>query len=197
MKKEIIFVHIPKTAGGSIREICNKKGITVIGHSLRNPDYISIEEYKKISPKNKFAFAFVRNPWDRVVSAFFYLNQGGINDADNRDRVKYLKKFNGNFDLFVRNSFQEGKILEQLHFRPQKEWISNENKEIIVDFVGKFENLQGDFNKVCEMFHIKKEVLPITKKTEHDFYKNYYNKETREMIAKTYREDIRLFGYDF
>lgn len=68
-----IFVHIPKCAGVSINK--SLYGNLAGGHTTFD-EYIIIFEPKCI--ENYFKFTFVRNPWDRVVSAYFFLQKGGV-----------------------------------------------------------------------------------------------------------------------
>ena len=72
--KKAIFVHIPKCAGCSLWKALlelNLKEIEYFGHGeakLKKPF-----PYDN-SYKNYFSFSFVRNPFDRLVSAFFFFN---------------------------------------------------------------------------------------------------------------------------
>ena len=67
---------------------------------------------------------------------------------------------------------------------------------ILVDFIGRFERLQADFQTVCA--RIGRTVsLPHVKNTEHAHYRECYTPETREIIAEWFKEHIELFGYEF
>ncbi|MBW1847350.1 MAG: sulfotransferase family 2 domain-containing protein [Deltaproteobacteria bacterium] len=144
-----------------------------------------------------FSFTFARNPWDRAVSAFFYLNQGGVNSDDELDQKRYISKFNGDFRLFVLNSFNDAKIFQQVHFRPQSEWICDNRGYILVDYIGKIEDYQKCFNRVCEIMKIKPQIIPHLNKSSHQSYTTYYDKETKQIIEKAYEKDIKMFDYDF
>ena len=121
MKKEMVFMHIPKTGGASIGQLCASTGIAIIGHNIRNPDYISLAQYRRRHP-DIFSFAIVRNPWDRLVSAYHFLSHGGLNIHDSKDADRYVSHYHG-FNEFVINAFKDDAILTQLHFRPQYKWI--------------------------------------------------------------------------
>lgn len=197
MNNELIFVHIPKSAGHSIIETFGKNDIKIVDHNIRNLNYKYLKDKIKDYKQNYFIFAFVRNPWDRVVSSFFYLINGGCNSKDKEDGIKYLIEYKGNFKLFVKNAFKNKKIFDQLHFKPQYKWICNKNKEVLVDFIGKFENLNEDINKISTIINIKFKELPHKNKSDHKFYKEYYDEETKEIIREVYNEDIELFNYEF
>lgn len=192
MKRNVVFVHIPKTGGLSIRGICYKHKIMVINHDIRQEHYLSLEKYKDRDPYC-YAFTYVRNPWDRVVSAFFYLKKGGDRYEDKRDAEVYLPY--DDFKTFVHEAFRTNKIFEQLHFRPQYAWVSSDT-ELLVDSVGKFENLQADFSKHCKLFNLPNYILPRINKSNHKDYRFYYDADTWEIIQKAYAVDIDLFEYD-
>ena len=78
-KLKFIFIHVPKTGGSSVKKAL---GIKVHGHK-------KFSDWSKDYP-DYFSFAFTRNPWDRFVSSFFYLEQGGMFEYDQKNYDKYI-----------------------------------------------------------------------------------------------------------
>ena len=71
------------------------------------------------------------------------------------------------------------------------------NDKLGMDFIGKFENIQEDFNKICNMLKINHLRLEIENKSNHEHYSTYYDKPSREFIKDFCKEDIKNFGYKF
>jgi S-methylmethionine-dependent homocysteine/selenocysteine methylase len=78
----------------------------------------------------------------------------------------------------------------------QKEMVTDEQGHLIVDFIGRFENLEPDFQQICNKLNIKAS-LPSLNTTVHKDYKSYYNDKTRQMVAEHFKADIEFFGYTF
>lgn len=206
-KSKCIFVHIPKTAGVSV--VKSLFGNLAGGHT-------KIREYKQIYSetefKNYFKFTFVRNPWDRLVSAYNFLNTGGMNEQDKNWAENNLKKYE-NFDSFVKGWLNRENIYSYPHFIPQFEFVCLKGLEPVVDFIGYFENLEADFKFVADKLGIQAKLQYLNKtRSEKEYYTDkivqivvdekkdyteYYNDETVQIIADVYREDIEIFGYDF
>lgn len=177
----LIFKHIPKTGGLSIRDIL-PEGSLFLGHdyySISGQPYIHLVHHIADNP-DSFVLSMVRNPYDRVVSAFFYLSAGGNNPADFKDAEKYILPYNGDFGAFVKNEFPQ--VIHQIHFMSQTSWIFWEGKNLC-DSVLKFEMLKY----ITGIPHVNKSI--------HDNYKRYYTPETQKIIYDAYIDDFHSFGY--
>lgn len=122
-----------------------------------------------------FVFGFVRNPWDRAISRIMYRN----------------KRYNRPMEISLQLLKKECRMNRPLY----GDFFVNEI--CAADFIGKFENLQQDFNTVCDKIGIPRQKLPHKNKTNHKHYTEYYDDETREIVAQKYARDIECFGYKF
>jgi len=195
-----IFVHVPKTAGKSVLA---EFGLPEHGRDYRQRmghieapyDHHPIREYQGRPWFDEyFKFGFVRNPWDRVVSAFFYLDAGGANAADAAFRAEHLAAFDGRFDLFV-----EGlpRLLEHKHLRPQTHWLTGADHRLAVDFVGRYERFSDDLALVCDRLGLGCGTPAHRNPSEHRDYRSYYDPVLVRQVAALYATDIEMFGYTF
>lgn len=188
-----IFIHIPKTAGISVNTGlfgCNT------GYHRTIAGYQTIFSRREFGAY--FKFAFVRNPWDRVASAYFFLKQGGLHGDDARWAAKNLTPYNS-FGDFVRGWLNRGSVRLGRHFKPQAEYLCLPGKTTSeLDFIGLYENLRADYDHVRKVLGTGT-ALPANNvtKSKHKDYRSYYTDETRAIVAAVYREDIALLGYTF
>lgn len=198
-KYKIIFLHIPKTAGFSIEKFFdnNKRNHLIfdseIVWGLKDGKYTQHFEYKKIKEyyqgkeniDNYFKFTFVRNTWDRLLSAYSYLNP----NPKKEDFCEYLRK--------KCKALVSGELGECDHYNSQIRYIYNDGEEFL-DFIGKFENIQEDFKKLCEKISVDYKKLPLlnfsSRKKE---YKEYYNEETLNLVKEVYKKEIEYFDYKY
>ena len=126
-----------------------------------------------------FKFCFDRNPWDKTISMYFW-DKNSLGDISFDE---YLKTKNGR------------------EFRNYNFPIYTHNDKVVVDFIGKFENLKDDLEKICKKVGIKFDGwLPKAKgsyRTEKKHYSHYYNDETSELIKNHFKKEIELLGYNF
>lgn len=140
--------------------------------------------------KNYFKFAFVRNPWDRAVSDWLWLMKEANRYNHTLKDFLLEKRF---FSTINHSNDQNGR---KDHFATQSSYIFQDGKPDI-DFIGRLENLQQDFNTVCEKIGIPQQKLSHTNKTKIKHYSEYYDNETIQIVAKKYSKDIHMFGYKF
>jgi len=130
-----------------------------------------------------YKFAFVRNPWDRLVSFHAYACRyltPTLPQMKGIDFPKMLLLLDRNVawlrDLFV--------------MRAQSDHTAG------ADFVGRFEQLDDDFARVSSQLNIRA-ALPRKNASVHGAYRNYYDNWGRSFVAERYAQDVEQFGYTF
>lgn len=192
-EKRGYFIHIPKSAGSSLRHFCRSYNIEIIGHNARNKNYVWFKDYHDRS--KYFSFAFVRDPLDRAISAFYFLSNGGMGKKDRKDIEDYILNYDYDFNSFVRNEMTKVDVTKQIHFIPQYKWITDDNGEICVDFVGKVENIASDFQKLVRFLDFGDYELKMRNKNIYKPSKFSLSDDSIEIIKDIYAMDYDLFGY--
>lgn len=187
-----IFIHIPKCAGVSVcRSLFGNYGA---GHypvttfqQVFDPD--SFDRY--------FKFAFVRNPWDRLLSAWRFLRAGGFNDTDRRWAQRHLSDYR-DFGDFVRHWLTPDHAASWVHFKPQTDFLRLADGHCGVDFVGRYECIERDFGHVCRRLGSEARLMRLNQgAADSKDYRDAYDSETRAIVADVYAQDIAGLGYDF
>lgn len=202
-KHHFIFIHIYKNAGVSIKTalkpfvltryqwltIYTLRKFKIIAPFDPQPFHAHIKASEVIDLigvdafNSFFSFAFVRNPWDWQVSLYKYAQK--VTDHYQHDLVIKL----GSFDEYIRWRCSE-------EVRYQKDFIYSSDNKLLVNFVGKLENIDADFEKICKHIGITA-ALPKLNVSNTMPYQNYYNDETKKLVEKTFQPDIELFKYVF
>jgi hypothetical protein len=187
-----IFVHIPKCAGVSV---CQSLFANLGAGHYPLTTYLKV--FSNAEYAQYFKFTIVRNPWDRLLSAYLFLKQGGYNSADRRWGDQYLGVYD-NFGDFVRNWVTPDNIRAWVHFLPQTDYLRAPDGATGMDFIGRFENLEADFGQICDRLGIAGRLDKLNiGRGENRSYSEFYDNETRELVAEAYREDIVQLGYRF
>jgi len=181
--RKYVFIHINKTGGMSIAHALG----------LQQEHVPALEKRRRLGEKpwaEKFTFAVVRNPWDRVLSQYAYRIQAGkLGDATQAV----------DFDTWVRRAYQEKDPLicaEALMFSPQLHWLVDENGRIIVDHVARFENLGREFEMICNKIGVTAS-LPRLNISAHRPYREVYSSASAKIVAEYFQPEIEVFKYRF
>ena len=203
-----MLIWIPKTAGTSVwktldtwhcpallepfevRTLFPQRGLITYGHQsyreLLQTGWVS-EEFDR----RAFKFCFVRNPFDRAVSLFSYLSKYGLLP----ERLSFYTFAHlvrdGAFDPIGLYNFRG---LSQCN--PQVRWITHPDGSRFVDFVGRHENIDADFKRVCAELGVSGE-LRQDNRIARAPYSEYYNVDSRRAIEQAYAEDLDAFSYRF
>jgi hypothetical protein len=190
-----LFVHIPKTAGTTIQDLFG------IGVRERGP-HIPAYAYRWASPAffdHAFKFAVVRNPWDRVVSAFHFLKSPRYPD-DKAWSDRHLKDVD-TFDDFLealRRPMFRNLVLSELHFHPQISFVGDLKGRVLVDQVIYFENLTDGLRRVADRLQLAPPAgMEQLNASDHRDYRDYYDVRGRELVGQMYAQDVATFGYSF
>jgi hypothetical protein len=191
-QRRIVFIHVPKTAGTSMEHT----GI------LGGQGHITITEYFLTTPgiATYFKFGFVRNPWDRLVSTYFFFRNMPEDYwmfHANDPIIRAVRSYSS-FSEFTKKLLQTCIWPHARVFWPQSTLLCLPSGEIGVDFVGRYEHLERDWTKVCKKLGAEERVpLPRKNTSGHEHYSSYYGADERECVARAYASDITLFGYDW
>ena len=203
-----IFVHIPRTGGNSVRRALSKATlatttsksgvqkvqrlmtnrigpgaksalavalqttplryyITTAGHPSAALLKLTVPEFNSYK-----SFSFVRNPYERIISAYKGARMQGV--------------FDGTFEAFVADC--------RRYAQPQVNFLTFRGR-LLVDFVGKFERIQQDFDYVCDWIGLEHRPLPKLSATDLIDARECLTPKNRQKIAEIYAEDFKAFRY--
>lgn len=197
-----VFIRVPKTASTAIlyslldcSEKCSADEFNQVFDALKpqflhkhysgDPHHVSFQTLRAHTPMihretidSYFKFAFVRNPFDRIVSIYKYI-----------EKIESIE--HGDFKSFVLNNLPDENDQNKI-------WLCDQVSQVKdCDFIGRFENLQEDFNFICNKLGIKRNPLPFKNQTDHANYREYYDEKTLQVITQKYKRDIEYFDYKF
>ncbi|MEM7700344.1 MAG: sulfotransferase family 2 domain-containing protein [Pseudomonadota bacterium] len=217
--KKTIFIAVPKTGTTSIRDQLNEPGFSLIpeyhltirqvrdslytflltqelnsNHSfptdpalVKSDDEIR-EEAAEVF-RTFFKFASVRNPWARTVS--LYKRREGVKMAKDMD-----------FDTFCAQlRYSSDTCRHPTRMPNQLDWMTDENGELLVDYVLKLEDHDKGVQEINELTNGRLELqsrrLNSNPNSSSETYRDLYSPEARDHVAKAFQRDIEYFGYEF
>ena len=143
-----------------------------------------------------FKFGFVRNPWDHLVSAYSHF-QRERQDVLRQHRVADFPQF-VDFVLETPPERATRAALVRAIQRPQLEYLVGLRGEQVVDFIGRYELLESDFQEVLRRLELPLRPLPTKRRgSRPGDYRGYYSDALAERVAGHYADDLAAFQYHF
>ena len=208
-----IYISVPKVACTSFKTaFAELLGLSLEKahgdpHRVWYPSPVPIEGLQRYLYPGFFRFAFVRNPWDRLVSCYRDKIRNEVEGYTHFTIRPGVANCLARFDAFVAGmpfedfvaavaSIPDAEADE--HFRSQHTFLTNRKGEIDADFVGRYERLAEDFQIVQQKTGLPNIELPRLQAARTVArYAAYYTPKTREIVAERFRKDIETFGYEF
>ncbi len=190
----VLFIHVPKAAGTSISQALYGR---FMGH-MRAAD---VERWGSAQVRVLPRFAVVRNPWDRLVSAYRFAKRGsGIGGivAGIRNPEQYRVPEFENFERFVREWLapRDVRKLDGV-FQPQWPFVCQANKQVMVDHVGRFEKLEQTHAFLEATLRRKLRFHRQNLSGPEIDYRSLYTPALAAAVRDIYSEDVEMFGYEF
>jgi hypothetical protein len=129
-----------------------------------------------------FVFSAVRNPFDRVISAWKYL--------------PFLQSLP--LEFVLRNLPRTGHDFRHITVQQADMLVDANTQKLVTNALIRYENLQSDFDRVCRLIGKPVSALPFVNRSDRSRdYREYYNAITRRLVEELFHKDIETFGYSF
>lgn len=207
-KYKCIFLHVPKAAGTSIERFLCEVDPEIPNKVLRKRGFSHFLN----DHLDYYTFSFVRNPYDRFVSAWKWghlkLEKEGDLPFYSKDRPVLFEEYVLLVTDFNYRKDNQGlwSKYDEYHTLPQFEFFPNLNgghyftdkidPDFTCDFIGRFENINEDFNKVCRDIGLEELKLPHAYNSKTFKQPPEWTDELKEKVCNFYKKDFEFFGYE-
>jgi chondroitin 4-sulfotransferase 11 len=212
-KYRVIFVHIQRTGGNSIRHLFNELDDNAlqdlpIANSKNRLKHCFISDIKlAIEPdifKHYTKFAVVRNPFDRLFSWYSMFRHntiaksqkdGGVERTANLGNAvaEAIAPYLDSFDNFL--TLPNSGLFERFYYN-QVDYLVVDG-QLVVDHILRFENLTNDFNQVAQQLNLPCQLPVVNQSIRHHDYRLAYTETTQQLVANRYAADLNYFSYTF
>ena len=194
--RKLVFIHIQKTGGITVDRLLNERIPDLRGlvarHGFASWGMDQLDDWDEY-----FKFAFVRNPWDRLVSWYSMVT---TLPREGNELRRYVHDNSSTFEEFIYNCTGEVKIKEGVYYSfayNQLDYVTDEHGNVLVDFIGRLENFDKDIQEVFRRIGFELETVPHKNRSGHQHYSTFYTPETEMIIRERFKRDIEYFGYEF
>lgn len=209
-KNKILFLHIPKTAGSSIRRSLEtiEKIVDVPTNKSKTNWHSTYKDCKIHIPdiQDYQKFTVIRNPWDRVCSWYFFRKELLENEIHKMQKGIKSRRFINDIERLsaelsvMKNDFNDW-FLKYYNVPWDYTWFSLSHSQSFwlgdgkFDII-KFENISEDIKKIKQLANNK---LPHKRKTQNVLhkYQDIFDNKTKDLVYQIYKEDIIKFDYEF
>ena len=207
ISSDLNFVHVPFNGGTSIGYWLYKN------YSKGELDFDHLQLSKLVKDKNTPTFAVIRNPWERLVTAYLYtyemsvkgakifiitdssLKEERIQNSESPEWESYINQYKAypEFKSWVKavSNFKKYQVLPFNIITPQSWWLDGR-----VDHLLRYETLDEDFKAIQKLTNCV-EPLEFHNVTNQQDYRSYYDDESKELVASWFSEDIYKWDYKF
>jgi hypothetical protein len=202
LERKYCYVRVPKSANTAVistlfhHETGRRLGGRHIKRAFKRPSALLRPDLRGF-----YCFSFVRNPYDRVLSA--YLSKLAASEHKSPYRAigsRVRRRYGGGaltFPAFCAYLDAEGPYGNP-HWYPQHRYIDAFGAERL-DFIGRVERLDEDLARVVERIYGRADGSTYrtgTKSGASGKLAQHYDEASRQIVRRLYREDFERFGYD-
>ena len=187
-----IFIHVPKVAGTSINH-------AIYGRTLGHYSALEIQNKFPKLFSDSFTFSLVRNPWDRLLSAYRFAKQGRTETMGIRNSKQYQIPEFESFESFVLEWLVHKNVDElDFVFQTQSRFLVDFNGQLLPDYIGKLENIDTDIKNIETKLNRTLRIPHVNKTSVSSCYREAYKTQTMiDIVSEKYSKDIELFNYEF
>lgn len=202
-KYKYIFFAIPKTGTHSVRQALRQHmaddDLEQVGLFVQKkfpfPEFkdishghITAQQIRPVIGEEMYStykkFAFVRNPFDRFVSYCSFMSR----ETDH---------FKVDPTGFMKYVIRDLKPVQHLLFQPQYSFISDADRVLQMDVVGRNETMQASFDAICDQIGMAHVELGRVNSSVRRQYQEYYDRDLIGWVSDLYQHDLEMFNYRF
>jgi hypothetical protein len=213
-----IHVHIPKTAGttinaalgiidlfGTDKPIVNEYNTDIMyGFTEKLEfDHMTASQLMQFIPEKVwfpfFKFAFVRNPYDRLLSQYCYASKHMDYRMMSEEYFESFPTFIQSLARYYDEYEKDCSQMQMSHYIPQWKFVTDSDGKLLVDYIGKFESFNAHFKFVLDTCKITPHFDPFTTKlqaSEHRVWTDHYDNDTKRTVYNLYKGDFKMFDYE-